>query len=83
VGHEAAQEDFASEATAIVTPHGACVNCGRQVTLRRVATDQTHHIYQWVPENEPTRPGKQCSEAAMPAFHWAHDATAAVYRVSP
>jgi hypothetical protein len=96
VGQQA-QEDFAAEALTTVTPptpsaapdlalpptsHGACVNCGRRVTLRRVATDHTHHTYQWVPDDEPVRPGKQCSEAAMPAYHWALDATAAVYRVS-
>ena len=102
VGQQA-QEDFASEAVATVTPpapasapapsaspesallstpHGTCVNCGRQVTLRRVATDQTRHTYQWVPDDEPARPGKRCSEAAMPAYHWADDATAAVYHLS-
>jgi hypothetical protein len=36
----------------------------------------------FVPDDEPTRPGKQCSEASMPAYHWAHDATAAVYHVA-
>ena len=64
------------------TPHGTCVNCGRDVTLQRVATVATHHTYQWVPHDEPARPGRRCSEAAIPAYHWADGAAAAVYRVS-
>lgn len=72
----------APEAPLPPSPHGTCVNCGRDVTLRQVATDSTRHTYQWVPDDEPARPGKRCSEAAMPAYHWADGATAAVYRVS-
>jgi hypothetical protein len=62
--------------------HGTCANCGRPVTLRRVATEATRHTYQWVPDDEPARPGKRCSEAAMPAYHWANGATAAVYHLA-
>lgn len=64
------------------TLRGTCANCGRPVTLRRVATEATHHTYQWVPDDEPARLGKRCREAAMPAYHWADSATAAVYHLS-
>ncbi len=63
-------------------PHGICVNCGYDVTLRVVATEGTRRTYQWVPSDEPARPGRWCYEAAMPAYHWADGATAAVYHVS-
>ncbi|MFD6140646.1 hypothetical protein [Promicromonospora sp. NPDC060271] len=63
-------------------PRGTCVNCGSDVTLQQVATDTARHTYQWVPAGEARRPGRWCSEAAMPAYHWAHGATAAVYHVS-
>lgn len=67
---------------ALPTPHGTCVNCGRVVTLERVASGTTRHTFQWVPDNETARPGRWCSEAALPAYHWADSATAAVYHVS-
>jgi hypothetical protein len=70
------------ESTLPPTPHGTCVNCGREVTLRVVAIEDSHRTYQWVPTSEPARQGRRCSEASMPAFHWAQDATAAVYHVS-
>ncbi|PUB24036.1 hypothetical protein C8K30_110180 [Promicromonospora sp. AC04] len=63
-------------------PHGICVNCGYDVTLRVVATEGTRRTYQWVPFDEPARPGRRCYEAAIPAYHWADGATAAVYHVS-
>ncbi|MEU4384752.1 hypothetical protein [Promicromonospora sp. NPDC023805] len=66
---------------ALPTPHGTCVNCGRVVTLQRVASDTKRHTFQWVPDNEAARPGRWCSEAALPAYHWADSATAAVYHV--
>lgn len=96
VGPEA-QEDFASEAVATVTepgpapassrepvpaPHGICVNCGRVVRLRVVSTDGSRRTYQWVPDGDPARPGRHCNEGSLPAWHWAADATAAVYHVS-
>jgi hypothetical protein len=61
---------------------GACVNCGRELTLRVVATEDSHHTYQWVPASEPARRGRRCSEASLPAYHWAAGATAAVYHIS-
>jgi hypothetical protein len=64
------------------TLYGVCVNCGREVALRVVATEVAHRTYQWVPASEPARQGRRCSEASMPAYHWADGATAAVYRVS-
>lgn len=91
------QEDFTAEAVTIVippaepsaaprpalpTPRGTCVNCGRDVTLQRVATDATRYTFQWVPDDETARPGRWCSEAALPAYHWAESALAAVYHVS-
>jgi hypothetical protein len=92
--HEQALEDFASEAVAAVArpvpasetgsrlaPHGTCVNCGGEVTLRVVAIEGTRRTYQWVPSDEPARPGRRCYEAALPAYHWADGATAAVYHV--
>lgn len=94
VGCEA-PEDFASEAVTAVTqsapvseemlpstPHGVCMNCGCEVTLRVVATDDAHRTYQWVPTSEPARQGRRCREASMPAFHWADGATAAVYHIA-
>ena len=90
--HEDAQEDLASEAVARpvptpemalpAAPHGTCVNCGYDVTLRVVATEGTRRTYQWVPSDEPARPGRRCYEATMPAYHWADGASAAVYHVS-
>lgn len=71
-----------SEQTLPPTPHGICVNCGHEVTLRVVATDDSHRTYQWVPASEPARRGRRCSEASMPAFHWSDGATAAVYRIA-
>ena len=94
VGREA-PEDFASEAVTTVTqpapaseemlpstPHGVCMNCGREVALRVVATDDAHRTYQWVPTSEPARQGRRCREASMPAFHWADGATAAVFHIA-
>ena len=63
-------------------PHGTCVNCGREVILRVVATEDSHRTYQWVPTSEPAEQGRRCHEASMPAYHWADGATAAVYHVS-
>jgi hypothetical protein len=71
-----------SKETLPPTPHGICVNCGREVTLRVVATEDSRRTYQWVPSSEPASQGRRCSEASMPAYHWAQDATAAVYHVS-
>jgi hypothetical protein len=97
IGHEA-QEDFAAEALTTVTqptptpsvspeplppvPHGPCVNCGRDVMLRVVATEGSRRTYQWVPDDETPRRGRYCSEGSLPAYHWAAAATAAVYHVS-
>lgn len=64
------------------TPHGTCVNCGREVTLRVVTTEDSHRTYQWVPISEPARRGRRCSEASLPAYHWADCATAAVYHIA-
>jgi hypothetical protein len=71
-----------SKETLPPTPHGICVNCGREVTLRVVATEGSHRTYQWIPSSEPARQGRWCSEASMPAFHWADGAAAAVYRIA-
>ena len=94
VGREA-QECFAAETVTTVTrpvsasaemlpstPHGVCVNCGREVTLRVVATEDSRRTHQWVPTSEPARQGRRCREASMPAFHWADGATAAVYHIA-
>ncbi len=54
----------------------------REVTLRVVATEDSHRTYQWVPASETARQGRRCHEASMPAYHWAEGATAAVYRIS-
>ena len=61
--------------------HGVCVNCGYDVTLRVVATEGTRRTFQWVLSDQLARPGRRCYEAAMPAYHWADGATAAVYHV--
>ncbi|MEU4383646.1 hypothetical protein [Promicromonospora sp. NPDC023805] len=71
-----------SKETLPPTPHGICVNCGREVILRVVATDDSCRTYQWVPTSEPARRGRRCSEASMPAFHWSDGAMAAVYRIA-
>ncbi|MEU4387694.1 hypothetical protein [Promicromonospora sp. NPDC023805] len=47
-----------------------------------MATEASHRTYQWVPAGESARRGRRCSEASMPAYHWAADATAAVYRIA-
>ena len=75
-------ESSAAPQSALPTPRGTCVNCGRVVTLQRVASDAIRHTFQWVPDNETARSGRWCSEAALPAYHWADSATAAVYHVS-
>jgi hypothetical protein len=64
------------------TPRGICVNCGREVALRIVATEDSHRTYQWVPISEPARRGRRCSEVSLPAYHWADGATAAVYHIA-
>lgn len=71
-----------SEPALLPAPDGVCVNCGREVTLRVVATEDSYRTFQWVPTSEPARQGRRCSEASMPAYHWADGATAAVYRIS-
>ncbi|WP_454853772.1 hypothetical protein [Promicromonospora soli] len=71
-----------SEETLPPTPRGICVNCGHEVSLRVVATEDSHRTYQWVPTSEPPGQGRRCSEASMPAYHWAEGATAAVYDIS-
>lgn len=72
----------ASEETLPTTRHGICVNCGHEVALRVVATDDAHRTYQWVPSTESARRGRRCSEASLPAYHWADGATAAVYHIA-
>lgn len=98
VGHEVQEDFASEAVTTVTQPvpaptssfesalpptrQGTCVNCGREVTLRVVATADSHRTYQWVPTNEPARQGRRCTEAAMPAYHWADGATAAVYDIS-